>query len=111
MTNNSNRPDVAGTASALFTLGGIGAAFGLAACCALPMALASFGLGTAWLAGIALFAASHRPVFLIVAGIGLIGGAGLLGWYRHRVPATLRWLTAIGLLVGAVLLYYGFTYA
>ena len=58
MTDSSNRPDIVGAAPALLTLGGIGAAFGLAACCAIPMALASFGVGTAWLAGVALFAAS-----------------------------------------------------
>jgi mercuric ion transport protein len=75
------------------------------------MALASFGVGTAWLAGVALFAASHRPVFLGMAAVGLIGGGGLLGKYRLRVPVALRWLTAAGLLVGVVLLYYGFTYA
>jgi mercuric ion transport protein len=95
---------------ALLTLGGIGAAFGLAACCALPLALASLGLGTAWLTGIALFAALHRPEFLIVAAFGLLGGAGMIVWYRHRIPALTRWLIVAGLLIGAVLLYYGFVY-
>jgi mercuric ion transport protein len=95
---------------ALLTLGGIGAAFGLAACCALPLALASFGLGTAWLTGIALFAAFHRPEFLFVAAFGLLGGAGMIAWYRNRIPAPTRWLIIAGLLIGAVLLYYGYTY-
>jgi mercuric ion transport protein len=74
------------------------------------MALASFGVGTAWLVGIALFAAFHRPMFLIVAAIGLLGGAVLTLFYRNRIPTTGRWLIAAGLLIGAVLLYFGYTY-
>ena len=74
------------------------------------MALASLGIGTAWLMGIALFAAFHRPVFLIVAAVGLFGGAVLTLFYRDRTPARGRWLIAVGLLIGTVLLYYGYTY-
>lgn len=101
---------VAGSGAAIFTVAGIAAAFGLAACCALPMALASLGVGTAWLFGIALFAAYHRPEFLAVAAFGLLGGAAVLLWYRARIPARGRWMIAAGLLIGAVLLYYGYTY-
>ena len=46
--------------AALLTLSGIGAAFGVAACCALPIMLATAGIGTAWLAGIASVTAPHR---------------------------------------------------
>ena len=74
------------------------------------MALASLGVGTAWLFGIALFAAYHRPVFLAVSAVGLLGGAAVLLWYRARIPAQGRWLIAAGLCLGAVLLYYGYTY-
>ena len=111
MTNNSIPSRATGAIPPVLTLGGIAAAFGLATCCALPMALATFGFGTAWLAGIAIYTSLHRPIFLVVAVVGLIGGAGLLGWYRHRVPIAIRWLTAFGLLLGVVLLYFGYTYA
>jgi mercuric ion transport protein len=74
------------------------------------MALASLGMGAAWLFGIALFAAYHRPAFLFVAAAGLLGGAVLTILYRQRIPAPGRWLIAAGLLIGAVLLYYGYTY-
>ena len=110
MSDTQQSPSTA-AAPALLTLSGIAAAFGLAACCALPIGLASLGLGTAWLAGIALFTSLHRPEFLIVAAVGLLGGAVLLVWYRSRVPSALRWLTAVGLLVGIVLLYFGLAYA
>lgn len=110
MTDISSRSRAAGAAPALFTLGGVSAAFGLAACCALPMALASLGLGTAWLGGVALYASLHRPIFLVVAILGLLGGVALLGFYRRRVPVAMRWLTAMGLLLGFVLLYFGYRY-
>ena len=94
-------------ATPLLTLGGVGAAFGLAACCALPMLLVSMGIGTAWLGGIALYAASRRPAFLIVALIGLVGGAILLWRQRKSITPVLLWLTVGGILLGLVLLYFG----
>ena len=93
-----------GSGAAIFTM------TGLAACCALPMALASLGVGTAWLVSIALFAAFHRPAFLAVAALGLLGGAVILVWHRGRISALGRGLIATGLLFGAVLLYFGYTY-
>jgi len=75
------------------------------------MALASLGFGTAWLAGIAIYASLHRPIFLVVAAVGLLGGAGMLGWYRDRVPLAVRWLTRLGLVLGIALLYFGYRYA
>jgi mercuric ion transport protein len=112
VTDNIEKPAprVAGSGAAIFTVAGIAAAFGLAACCALPLALASLGVGTTWLVGIALFAAFHRPEFLIVAAVGLLGGAALTVLYRDRIPALGRWMIAVGLLIGAVLLYYGYIY-
>src|SRR3546814_9248079 len=58
MSQTSRPPKGIGTAT--FTLAGIAAAFGLAACCALPFLLASVGLGAAWLAGVAVVAAPYR---------------------------------------------------
>jgi hypothetical protein len=60
------------------------------------------------------------PILLIVGAVGLVGGA-LLFWRQQRVavctPGALRTrpvvrnLTLSGLLLGAVLLYLGYTYA
>lgn len=99
-----------GSVAALLTLGGIGAAFGLASCCALPFLLAGLGLGTAWLAGIGLFALFHRTAFIAVALIGL-GGSGTLLWRQRLTIKPAAWaITGAVWLIGAVLFYYGYTY-
>ncbi len=64
--NPTSRP-IRDTGATLLTLSGLGAAFGVASCCGLPFLLATAGLSSAWLAGIALFAAPHRPLLLAVA--------------------------------------------
>lgn len=94
------------TLPTLLTLSGIAAAFGLAACCALPLILLSFGFGTAWLVGIAFYAGLHRPEFLAVAVVGLIGRAVTLIIYLRRISLAARAVMSFGLLVGAVMLYY-----
>ena len=100
----------AGSVTALLTLGGIGAAFGLASCCALPFLLTGLGLGTAWLAGIGLFAVFHRTAFIAVALIGL-GGAAVLLWRQRRTMKPAAWaITGAVWVIGAVLFYYGYTY-
>lgn len=99
-----------GSVAALLSLGGLGAAFGLASCCALPFLLAGLGLGTAWLAGIGLFALFHRTAFIAVALVGL-GGAAILLWRQRRTMKPAAWvITGAVWLIGAVLLYYGYTY-
>lgn len=109
-----------GSAAALLTVGGLVAAFGVASCCALPFLLATLGLGTAWLSGIALLAAPHRMLLLATATICLAGATVLL-WRERRVVActpgaicsrpAIRGATVVGLLVGVALLYLGYTYA
>jgi mercuric ion transport protein len=94
-------------ASPVLTLSGIGASFGLAACCALPFYLAALGVGTAWLGDIGIYAQFHRPVFFVVAVVGLVGGAALLWFQRKTMPRLLFWLTACGLLVGLVFMFLG----
>jgi mercuric ion transport protein len=109
-----------GTGSVLLTLSGLAAAFSVASCCGLPFLLATAGLGTAWLTGIALLAAPHRPILLIVGAVCLAGGA-VLFWRQQRMgaftpgafcsrPAVKR-LTLTGLLFGLALLYLGYAYA
>lgn len=111
---------VAGTGSAVFTAGGLAAAFGVASCCGLPFLLATAGLGSAWLTGFALLAAPHRPLLLAVGAICLAVGA-VLFWRQQRAAVCLpgqscarplvKHLTAMGLLLGGFLLYLGYSYA
>jgi mercuric ion transport protein len=110
VTSSPPAARTSGSVAALLTLGGIGAAFGLAACCALPFLLTGLGLGTAWLAGIGLFAIFHRTAFIAVALIGL-GGAAVLLWRQRRTMKPAAWaITGAVWLIGAVLFYYGYTY-
>ncbi|WP_051320996.1 mercuric transporter MerT family protein [Rhizobium mesoamericanum] len=105
----------------LLTFSGLAAAFGLAACCALPLLLATLGLSTAWLTGVALIATPHRSLLMAIGAACLLGGAVLL-WRQQRAAAVCepgqvcspRWvraLTLVGLLAGAGLLWAGYAYA
>ena len=91
------------------TVAGLGAAFGLASCCALPFLLAGFGLGTAWLGSIGLYAVFHRTAFIAVAALGLAGGAFLLWRQRRSIQLPVVRLVVILLTLGGVLFYYGYT--
>ena len=73
---------LSGTGATLFAATGFAAAFGAASCCALPVLLGSLGLGSAWLASLALLAGPSRLVLLAVAVVCLVSGGGLL--LRHR---------------------------
>ncbi|MCW3837258.1 mercuric transporter MerT family protein [Sphingomonas canadensis] len=106
--------------AAFLTVGGIAAAFGVASCCALPILLATAGLGAGWLGGIASAASPYRTLLLSLSALFLIGGAILL-WRQQRVAMTcgpdgvctapaIRAILLIGLLVGATLLYLGYAY-
>lgn len=106
--------------SSILTLGGLSAAFSVAACCALPLLLSSVGVGAVWLSSVALTAAPLRNQLLAMSALALAGGAVLL-WRQQRTAAacssagcvslSLRVLTIIGLLLGAGLLWAGYTYA
>ncbi|MEL0252096.1 MAG: mercuric reductase [Novosphingobium sp.] len=131
MTQTPSPPKGIGTAT--LTLAGIAAAFGVAACCALPILFASAGIGAAWLGGVptaghgapwhraqAIVAAPYRTPLLLIGALCLLAGAALL--LRQQVTAarcgpggicTPRWmrvLTLIGLLLGAALLWAGYRY-
>ena len=99
-------------------MSGIAAAFGVASCCGLPFLLATLGLSSAWLGGLALLAAPHRTLLLSAAAICLAAGAVLL-WRRQPACASgsifskpvVRGLTAFGLVVGLAFLTIGYLYA
>ena len=106
--------------AALLTLSGIGAAFGVAACCALPIMLATVGIGTAWLAGIASVTAPHRDIWIAISALSLLISAFML-WRVHQnavrcggvavsSPGWLRIALAAGLLAGTALLVAGILY-
>ena len=108
------------SATGLLTVAGLAAAFGVAACCALPLLLISLGLGTAWLGGIASVAEPNRDLLLVLAALALGGGAFFL-WRQQRhaarcgpngvcTPPAVRVLTLAGLVVGVVLLIAGYIY-
>lgn len=99
-----------GSLTTLLALSWLGAAFGLASCCALPFLLAGFGLGTAWLAGIELFALFHRTAILVVALISLGCSAALLSRQRRTLKSAAWIIIGTVCLIGAVLFYYGYTY-
>jgi len=60
------------TGALLLAIGGLAAAFGAASCCAIPMLLGSLGLGSAWLAGVAILAAPHRIALITAAVVCLV---------------------------------------
>ena len=65
------------------TAGALTAAFGVATCCALPLVLAIFGLGTATsLTKIGTWVAPYKGLVSVVAGIGI--ASGFLLSYRPR---------------------------
>lgn len=107
------------TGATVLTLSGLVAAFGVASCCGLPFLLATVGLGSAWLVGIATLAAPHRTLLLAVSATCLMAGAVLL-WRRQPpniCPAKtacakplIRGMTLVGLAAGVALLTIGYLY-
>jgi mercuric ion transport protein len=112
---SSSRP----TGTALLTLAGLAAAFAAASCCGLPLVLASLGIGSAWLAGLAPLAVPNQLLLLALGTAGLAGG-GFLLWRQWRaacVPGAIcarpafRGALLGALTLGILLLYLGFAYA
>jgi len=119
LARNARQPKAIAALS--LTLGGIASGFAAASCCALPMLLASAGIGSAWLGVIAVPAAPYRLWFVAFGALALIAGALLLARQQVRakqcgangpcVPVALRLATLAGLLIGLVLLWLGYRYA
>lgn len=104
----------------MLTIGGITAAFGVAACCALPILLASLGISAAWLGGVASITAPYRYLLLWLSVLSLAGSAILLFRMQRTAfacgpdgvcpPRWLHVLLLLGLLGGATLLWLGYSY-
>ena len=73
-------------AKAFLAAAGLVAAFGMASCCALPVALSLIGVGTAALVGIGTLAASYQQALFYGAVISL-GAASILMWRQRRMRA------------------------
>lgn len=120
MDGQSGRGPLTSNSAALFTATGVAAAFGLASCCALPTLLATLGIGTLWLGGIAGVAVEHRALLLWTGSLCLLAGAVLL-WRQQRGAVACansaypsRWtrvITLIGLIAGGLLLWARHAYA
>lgn len=119
-TADLSKPPIRSGVAVLLTASGLAAAFAAASCCGLPFVLATLGLGTVWLYGIAELAAPHRLALLITAAAMLVCGSSLL-WDQSRIAArcgsggvcakpAVRRFTMVGLLLGFALLYLGYAY-
>jgi mercuric ion transport protein len=101
------------TAKTALVAGGLLAAFGVASCCALPIALSIFGISAAFLVGIGTFAAQYQRE-LFYAAVVCLGGAAFVMWRQSRARAcapggicerpALRWVGALGIAVAVGLL-------
>ena len=62
---------------------GLLAAFGVASCCALPVALSMLGIGAASLVGIGYLAAQYQRELFYAAVVCLVG-VSIVAWRRRR---------------------------
>lgn len=87
-TRASTPPAEAGRDAAKTTLatGALLAAFGVASCCALPVALAALGIGSAGLFAIAALVGPYQLHVLAAAVVCLLGAAALM-WRQRRARA------------------------
>jgi len=74
-----------GAAKAVLAAGGLVAAFGVASCCALPVALSALGISAVSLVGIGYLAA-HFQQELIYAATACLAAAAWLMIRRRRAP-------------------------
>jgi mercuric ion transport protein len=118
-TRASMPPTEAGCDATKTTLatGALLAACGAASCCALPVALAALGIGSAGLFAIAALVGPYRLYVLAAAVICLLGAA-LLMWRQRRARAcgaagpcrrsTLDRMTLVALVLAVGLLAFTF---
>ena len=90
---------------------GLGTAFSLAACCAIPLLLAGTGIGVAWLAPIVSASQPYSAILTILSVLALIGGLGIV-WRspKHCQPGSVcarpafRWIMTAVAVIGAILI-------
>lgn len=75
------------TARTVLAAGGLLAAFGVASCCALPVALSMLGIGAASLAGIGYLAAPYQRELLLAATLCL-SAVAFLSWRQWWAKAS-----------------------
>ncbi|MBY0320293.1 MAG: mercuric reductase [Reyranella sp.] len=87
-TRASTPPAEVGRDVAKTTLatGALLAAFGVASCCALPVALAALGIGSVGLFAIAALVGPYQ-LYVLAAAVSCLLGAAVLMWRQHRARA------------------------
>lgn len=100
-------------AKTVFAAGGLLAAFGVASCCALPVALSLLGVSAVSLLGVGYLAAQYQRELLYAAVICVAAG-GVIMWRQRRARAcspgiscahpTLDWGSRIALVLAVGLL-------
>jgi mercuric ion transport protein len=105
------------TVKTLFAAGGLLAAFGVASCCALPVALSLLGISAASLVGIGYLAAQYQQELFYAAAICLGASAFIIVRQRRTrscAPGTacarpmLDWGSKVALVLGVGLLVLTF---
>ena len=100
-------------AKTTFAAGALVAAFGVASCCALPLALGALGVGSGALVGIAVLVGPHQIQVLAAAVVCLFGAAFVMVRQRRartcgRAEATSRrllgWFAAVAIALALALL-------
>lgn len=81
--SREEKPSNAGTNWSLGA--GLGAAVAASACCTIPLALVSLGVGGAWISGLTALA-PYRWIFVSLA-VGALGYAGYNEWRLSRRPS------------------------
>jgi len=112
------KDEVKSTGAVALVSGGIAAAFGLAACCALPFFLAGAGLGAGWLAPVVSVSQPHAE-WLTAVSLAALSGSVIIVWRapKHCQPGSLcaraafRWAITVAAVTGAILLVLSKIYA
>lgn len=112
------KDEVKSTGAVALVSGGIAAAFGLAACCAIPLFLAAAGLGASWLAPVVSVSQPHAELLTVFSLAALIGSVAIV-WRapKHCQPGSLcarpafRWGITGAAVIGAILLLLSKIYA
>lgn len=101
------------TAKTALVAGGLVAAFGVASCCALPIALSMIGISAASLVGFGYFTAQYQRE-LFYAAVVCLGGAAFVTYRQSQMRAcapgsicerpALKWASALGIALAVGLL-------